>query len=61
MGYKNIINPYYVSSEASNTTYTGSQNVVESKRWLWENFASYEKAVGNHNFKLLAGYSAEEH
>ncbi|QVY65418.1 SusC/RagA family TonB-linked outer membrane protein [Polaribacter sp. Q13] len=57
---KNMVNPYYVSSEAANTTYTGSQTIVESKRWLWENFASYEKEFGNHNFKLLAGYSAEE-
>ncbi|PQJ72388.1 SusC/RagA family TonB-linked outer membrane protein [Polaribacter butkevichii] len=57
---RNTINPYYVSSEAANTTYTGSQTIVKSKRWLWENFASYEKEVGNHNFKLLAGYSAEE-
>jgi len=57
---RNTVNPYYVSSEAANTTYTGSQTIVKSKRWLWENFASYEKIVGNHNFKLLAGYSAEE-
>ncbi|TVZ57335.1 TonB-linked SusC/RagA family outer membrane protein [Lutibacter sp. Hel_I_33_5] len=57
---KTTINPYYVTSEAANTAYTGSQNVVESERWLWENFASYEKAIGEHNFKLLAGYSAEE-
>ncbi|WP_343329426.1 SusC/RagA family TonB-linked outer membrane protein [Polaribacter staleyi] len=57
---RNMINPYYVSSEAANTTYAGSQTIVKSKRWLWENFASYEKEVGNHNFKLLAGYSAEE-
>ncbi len=56
---RNTINPYYVTSEAANTAYTGSQGIVESKRWLWENFASYEKEVGNHNFKLLAGYSAE--
>ena len=56
---RTTINPYYVTSEAANTAYTGSQNVVESKRWLWENFASYEKNVNNHNFKLLAGYSAE--
>ncbi|APZ44845.1 SusC/RagA family TonB-linked outer membrane protein [Polaribacter reichenbachii] len=56
---KNTINPYYVTSEAANTAYTGSQNIVESKRWLWENFASYEKEIGNHSFKLLAGYSAE--
>ncbi len=57
---RNTTNPYFVSSEAANTTYTGSQNIVESKRWLWENFASYEKEIGNHTFKLLAGYSAEE-
>ncbi|WP_262501925.1 SusC/RagA family TonB-linked outer membrane protein [Polaribacter atrinae] len=57
---RNTVTPYYVSSEAANTTYTGSQTIVKSKRWLWENFASYEKVVGNHNFKLLAGYSAEE-
>jgi TonB-linked SusC/RagA family outer membrane protein len=56
---RTTINPYYVTSEAANTEYTASQNVVESKRWLWENFASYEKEIGNHNFKLLAGYSAE--
>ena len=56
---RNTINPYYVTSEAANTAYTGSQNIVESKRWLWENFASYEKEIGNHSFKLLAGYSAE--
>ncbi|WP_405562280.1 SusC/RagA family TonB-linked outer membrane protein [Polaribacter sp. Asnod6-C07] len=56
---RNTINPYYVTSEAANTAYTGSQDIVESKRWLWENFASYEKEVGNHSFKLLAGYSAE--
>ncbi|EDP71353.1 putative TonB-linked outer membrane protein [Flavobacteriales bacterium ALC-1] len=53
-------NPYFVSSEASNTAYNGSQNVFKTNRWLWENFASYDKSFGKHNFSLLVGYSAEE-
>ncbi|OBQ57123.1 TonB-dependent receptor [Tamlana sp. s12] len=52
--------PYYVSSEAANTTYTGSHEEVESTRWLWENFLTYEKSLGSHNMKLLVGYSAED-
>ena len=57
---KNTINPYYVTSEAANTTYTGSQNYRKSRRWLWENFATYDKTIDNHNFAILAGYSAED-
>ncbi|MGB5417852.1 SusC/RagA family TonB-linked outer membrane protein, partial [Algibacter sp.] len=57
---KNMINPYYFASEAANTTYTGSQNYRKSRRWLWENFATYDKTIGDHNFALLAGYSAED-
>ena len=56
---RNMTNPYYVSSEASNTSYTGSQNIYESNKWLWENFASYTKSFKEHNFTVLAGYSAE--
>lgn len=52
--------PYFVSSEAANTSYTGSQSVVETRRWLWENFMTYEKAFGEHNLKVLAGYSSED-
>ncbi|AUS04801.1 SusC/RagA family TonB-linked outer membrane protein [Pseudotamlana carrageenivorans] len=52
--------PYYVSSEAANTTYTGSREKVERTRWLWENFLTYEKSFGSHNLKLMAGYSAED-
>ncbi|MEO9571966.1 MAG: TonB-dependent receptor [Polaribacter sp.] len=59
METRGTTNPYYITSEAANTSYLSSQNIVESKRWLWENFASYEKTFDNHNFKLLAGYSAE--
>ena len=56
----NTISPFFVSSEASNTAYTGSQNVFKDVRWLWENFMSYEKSFGKHNFKALLGYSAED-
>lgn len=27
--------------------------------WLWENFATYQKAVGKHNFSLMVGTSAQ--
>lgn len=55
----NMVNPYYVSSEAANTSYTGSQTIYESKKWLWENFATYNRSFKEHNFTVLAGYSAE--
>lgn len=57
---KNTQNPYYVSSIATNSGYTFNDSTIKSKKWLWENFASYAKSIGNHNFKLLGGYSAEE-
>ena len=53
-------NAYYVASEASNTQYNISRSKIKFRRWLWENFASYEKSFDDHNFKVLAGYSAEE-
>lgn len=58
--FTNTINPYYVSSEAANTAFTGSHNRFEGRRWLWENFVTYDKSFDKHNFKLLAGYSAED-
>lgn len=58
--FLNTINPYYISSEASNTVLTSSINKFEGRRWLWENFVTYDKSFGKHNFKLLAGYSAED-
>ncbi|MEM6718684.1 MAG: TonB-dependent receptor [Bacteroidota bacterium] len=57
---ENTVIPYFVASEAQNTTFTMSESRVRTKRWLWENFASYTKSVGDHNFALLAGYSAED-
>ncbi len=51
---------YYVAAEAANTEFTRSESRVTFNRWLWENFASYEKSFDGHNFKVLAGFSAEE-
>lgn len=54
-------NPIYaVTSEQQNTTVTLRNNINRNSRWLWENFASYSKEVGNHNFTALLGYSAEK-
>ncbi|WP_299683006.1 TonB-dependent receptor [uncultured Tenacibaculum sp.] len=53
-------NAYYVASEASNTQYNIRTSKVRFSRWLWENFASYEKSFDQHNFKVLAGFSAEQ-
>ncbi len=49
-----------VSSEAQNTTVTLNNAISRESRWLWENFASYTKDVGNHNFTGLLGYSSEK-
>ena len=27
--------------------------------WLWENFVTYQKSIGNHNFSIMAGTSAQ--
>ncbi len=29
--------------------------------WLWENTATYSKSIGNHNFDILAGYTAQKY
>jgi TonB-linked SusC/RagA family outer membrane protein len=49
-----------VSSEAQNTTVTLNNQISRTSRWLWENFASYNKEIGNHNITGLLGYSAEK-
>ncbi len=52
--------PYYVTSIAGNSSYAFNDYKFKSTKWLWENFAVYNKSIGNHNFKLLGGYSAEQ-
>jgi TonB-linked SusC/RagA family outer membrane protein len=56
----NNVNPYYVASEASNTSYTAFQSSTTVRRWLWENFASYNRTFDKHDVTVLVGYSAED-
>lgn len=51
---------YYFSSESQNSETYVDDNINKWYTWLWENFASYNKAFGDHDFTILAGYSAEE-
>ena len=49
-----------VSSEAQNTQVALNNAVSRESRWLWENFATYNTAFGNHNLTGLLGYSSEK-
>ena len=51
---------YYFSSENQNSATSVDDEINKWYTWLWENFATYNKKVGDHDFTLLAGYSAEE-
>ena len=50
---------WFTSSEAQNTQITLNNSVTRNSRWLWENFASYNKELGDHSFTALLGYSSE--
>jgi len=52
---------YYFSAESQNSATYVDDNINKWYTWLWENFASYNKAFGDHDFTVLAGYSAEEY
>jgi TonB-linked SusC/RagA family outer membrane protein len=51
---------YYFSAENQNSMTTIDDNLNKWSRWLWENFASYDRTIGKHHFTALLGYSAEE-
>ncbi|WP_163712730.1 SusC/RagA family TonB-linked outer membrane protein [Mangrovibacterium lignilyticum] len=52
---------YYFSSENQNTMTTIDDTINKWYTWLWENFASYNVSVADHDITLLAGYSAQEY
>ena len=52
---------YYFSTESQNATTNVSDNLNKWNTWLWENFATYNKEIGDHSFTLMAGYSAQEY
>ncbi|WP_066829581.1 SusC/RagA family TonB-linked outer membrane protein [Rufibacter ruber] len=49
---------FWYSSESKNTVASGSDNQNNWFTWQWENFATYTKNIGQHNFTVLAGTSA---
>ena len=51
---------YHRSRLALNSNGLAIRNTYETESKLIETFASYANAIGDHNFKLLAGYSWQE-
>ncbi len=49
---------FWFSSESQNTVANASDSQNNWFTWQWENFATYQKTIGNHGFTLLAGTSA---
>ena len=49
---------YWFSSENLNTVANGSDWQNNWFNWQWENFANYNKQIGEHGFTLLVGTSA---
>jgi TonB-linked SusC/RagA family outer membrane protein len=52
---------YYYTSERNNSSTVVSDNNDRYQTWSWENFASYNKAFGDHNLTVMAGMSAEQY
>jgi TonB-dependent starch-binding outer membrane protein SusC len=44
-----------------NVNQTLSLTKNDATRWIWDNTATYTKAINDHNFTLLAGVTAEEY
>lgn len=50
---------YWFSSERFNNTTSRRENYDKWFTWQWENYASYNKQINNHNFTVMAGTSAQ--
>ena len=52
---------YYLNATNQNTVLNGyTRNSNRGLFWLWENTASYNRAIGSHDFTVLAGTSAQK-
>ncbi|HEY3372956.1 MAG TPA: TonB-dependent receptor [Prolixibacteraceae bacterium] len=51
---------FFGSAENQNTSTFVRDNLQINDRWVWDNFASYAKKVGDHSFTALVGYSAQK-
>lgn len=49
---------FWYSSESLNTKANGYDYSNNWYTWQWENFATYRRAIGSHDFTVLAGVSA---
>lgn len=49
---------FWYSSENLNTVPSGSDFQNNFFNWQWENFVTYSKKIGSHNFSILGGTSA---
>jgi len=52
---------YYFNSEKQNPLMTIDDRINKWNTWLWENFASYTKAFGDHTVTAMAGLSAQKY
>ncbi|WP_372754465.1 SusC/RagA family TonB-linked outer membrane protein [Labilibaculum sp.] len=52
---------YYLSSQTVSNSTAVTDDINKWYTWLWESFASYDFKIDEHNFTILAGYSAEEY
>jgi TonB-linked SusC/RagA family outer membrane protein len=52
---------YFISAERNNAVNTIDDNNNKWYTWLLENFATYHNVIGDHDFTLLAGYSAQSY
>lgn len=51
---------FYGSNENQNTSSFVQDFLQINDRWVWDNFASYDRKVGKHSFTVLVGYSAQK-
>lgn len=51
---------YFISSERNNSSNTITDNLDKYFSWLWENFATYNFKIDQHDFTLLGGLSAQK-
>ncbi len=51
---------YYYDAQTNNMQSTVSESTMMSTYWQWENFAVYNKTIGDHNMTALVGMSSDE-
>jgi TonB-linked SusC/RagA family outer membrane protein len=51
---------YYGSAENQNTSSFVRDNLNNRDLWVWDNFASYDKKIGDHSITGMIGYSSQK-